>query len=166
MKRRFSALAMAVLLVVLASCGPRSRQTAIAKALEIDLANGDEISVYDTHSGNGDGVSHIAFHFRDHRVLEQIRENPRWKALPLDETVTALVYGRSDATASVGPFLTDDRGNALVPEIQHGYYILIDEQAETGVAAGADILHRASFNFMVGLYDTDTDILHFCRMDT
>lgn len=33
-------------------------------------------------------------------------------------------------------------------------------------AAGADILHRSSFNFDLGLYDTDTNTLYFCKLDT
>ena len=34
----------------------------------------------------------------------------------------------------IGPFLTDDSGNPLVPEVQNGYYVLLDRQAEDGKA--------------------------------
>ena len=53
-----------------------------------------------------------------------------------------------------------------MPEIEEGYYRLIDRQAEEGKATGADILHRASLNFTVGLYDIEKGILYFCELDT
>ena len=53
-----------------------------------------------------------------------------------------------------------------MPEIEEGYYRLIDRQSEEGKATGADILHRASLNFTVGLYDTEKGILYFCELDT
>ena len=57
-------------------------------------------------------------------------------------------------------------GNPLIPEIRNGYYRLIDRQIKMGEASGADILHRNSFNFDLGLYDADTNTLYFCWMDT
>ncbi|HIX15247.1 MAG TPA: hypothetical protein H9740_05915 [Candidatus Hungatella pullicola] len=54
----------------------------------------------------------------------------------------------------------------MIPDIELGSYRLIDRQAEEGIAAGADILHRSSFNFTLGIYDTDAERLYFCEMDT
>ena len=62
--------------------------------------------------------------------------------------------------------MTDKDGNPLIPEIRNGYYRLIDRQIKKGEAAGADMLHRSSFNFDLGLYDADTNILYFCQRDT
>ena len=61
--------------------------------------------------------------------------------------------------------------NLRFPQAAHflhgnGYYRLIDRQIKMGEASGADILHRNSFNFDLGLYDADTNTLYFCRMDT
>ena len=53
-------------------------------------------------------------------------------------------------------------GNPLVREIQNGYYILIDRQEDQET----DILDRPSFNVTVGLYDTDTNTLYCCTLDT
>ena len=70
-----------------------------------------------------------------------------------------------DGGGKYGPYLTDQDGNPLIPEIRNGYYRLIDRQIKMGEASGADILHRNSFNFDLGLY-ADTNTLYFCRMDT
>ena len=60
----------------------------------------------------------------------------------LDDTVQKLVYGSSDGTTQIGPMLNDNEGNPIVPEIQNGYYLLIDRQND----AETDILDRYSFN--------------------
>ena len=83
-----------------------------------------------------------------------------------EDTAKALVYGIENETERIGPYLTDQEGNPLVPEIENGYYMLIDRQVEEGWATGADILHRGSFNFTLGLYDTDKELLYFCEEDT
>lgn len=100
--------------------------------------------------------------FNDDIVLEKIKNNTEWSAFPLDETVQTLVYGVETETTKDGPFLTDENGKSLVPEIQNGYYCLIDRHSDTK----AEILERNSFNFTLGLYDTDTNTLYFCELDT
>ena len=62
-----------------------------------------------------------------------------------------------------GPYLTDEEGDLLVPEIREGWYRLIDRHAEAGKT---DLLSRASLNFTLALYDTDTDTLYYFEMDT
>ena len=74
--------------------------------------------------------------------------------------------GVSDETSNIGPFLTDSQGNSLVPDILNGYYILIDKYEVKDKAMEGDILHRGSFNFTLGHYDTDTNTLYFCKLDT
>jgi len=167
LKRIISAISLLFILAfLLTACGSKSTQDTISKALGFDVSRGKEVSNYDTHSGNGDGASCTAISFDDDTVLEKIKSNAEWKEFPLDETVQALVYGISDEASSMGPFLNDGNGNPLVPEIQNGYYLLIDRQAQPGKATGADILHRHSFNFTLGLYDVDTNTLYFCELDT
>ena len=41
----------------------------------------------------------------------------------MDETVQTIVYGISEDTYSIGPFLNDEEGNPIVPEMQNGYYL-------------------------------------------
>ena len=150
----------------LAACGSQEPQEIVSEALGVDASTGSTMSSMDTHSGNGDGTSFVVLHFDGDEMIKQIKADAAWQPFPLDETVQTLVYGVSDATSSIGPFLTDEDGKALVPEIENGYYRLIDRQVEEDTATGADILNRASFNFTVGLYDTDTNTLYCCELDT
>ena len=159
-------LSISTLLVfafLLTACGSQKPQDIISNGLGIDASSGSEVSSSDNHGGfHGDGTIYIALYFPDNTVLEQIEESTQWKAFPLDRTVCTLVYGVSDSTSSVGPFLNDGQGNSLVPVIRNGYYLLIDQHSDKGT----DILHRGSFNFTLGLYDTDTNTLYYCKLDT
>lgn len=166
-RRILAACAVVILSLALGDCGFQGPQKTVAKELGLDVSGVNEISSFDSHGGfHGDGATCIALGFSDRKVLEQIESSAKWKKFPLDETVRALVYGISDDTGSVGPFLTDSDGKALVPDIRDGYYLLIDRMADPELATGADILHRGSFNFTLGIYDTDTDTLYFCKLDT
>lgn len=156
--KKWAALAAAVILLAsLTACAPASPQDIVAEGLGIDISGGSAVSHSDTHGGlHGDGTTCIVLAFDDDALLEQIRES--WNAFPLDETVTALAYG----TGSAGPYLADGEGRALLPEIQNGYCLLIDRQADRG----GDILDRAAFNFTLGLYDADTQTLYYFELDT
>ena len=162
--------ATALLLAGLTACKAKTPQDLASEALSLDLSAGSEVSSYDTHSGNGDGTSCMVLSFQDDAVLEQIQASDAWHPLPVDQTTQVLVYGFSEETGEtswqIGPYLTDDSGNPLVPEVQNGYYFLLDRQAEDGKTSGSDILNRGSFNFTFGLYDTDTDTLYCCELDT
>lgn len=163
MKRVLSiALIVTILLCSLTACGPKSPEDTVAKELGLDVSAGKVDSDYDTHSGNGDGTSCIVLSFEDDTVLKEIQASQDWKAFPLDETVQTLVYGVSDENGRTGPFLEDADGNNLVPEIRNGYYLLIDRHTDKET----DILQRHSFNFTVGLYDTDNNRLYCCDLDT
>lgn len=156
-------LAIMLALFSLTACGSSSIQDTVSAELGIDVSGGEELSASDTHGGfHGDGASSVALSFSDSNVLDEIKENTEWKPFPLDETVQALVYGVKDETSSIGPFINDGNGNPLVREIQNGYYILIDRQEDQET----DILDRPSFNVTVGLYDTDTNTLYCCTLDT
>lgn len=163
MKKTAFSLAILFFLFAFSACGSKSVQETVSAELGIDASGGKEISATDTHGGfHGDGVSSVALSFSDLSVLDEIKGNAEWKAFPLDDTVQALVYGVNDETSSIGPFINDGTGNPLVREIQNGYYILIDRQKDQEI----DILERSSFNVTVGLYDTDTNTLYYCTLDT
>ena len=165
MKKRLLGVGALLLLAAgLTACGAADPQDEIVQALGIDVSAGQEVSDYDTHSGNGDGVSCVLFSFPDDQVAQAIEGDSGWSVLPLDETGQALAYGVSDETSSVGPYLTDDGGEPLLPEIQNGYYRLIDRHSDAG--DGQNLLERFSLNLTLALYDTDSDTLYVCRLDT
>lgn len=161
--KKFFAISLIVIISMftLTACNSKMSQHTLSKQMGIDVSGGKEVSVVDTYSG-GEGTLCITISFDDDSVLKQIKSNTEWKAFPLDETVKTLVYGIEDETKKEGPFLSDGDGNPLMPEIQNGYYRLIDRHYDTKT----DILNRASFNFTVGLYDTDNNTLYLCKLDT
>ena len=152
----------AALLITLSACGAVSPQETLSRELGVDLSSGTAFSSYDTHGGNGDGTSCTVLDFTDHSLAGQLEDASDWTPLPLDPTAQALVYGISEDTVSIGPFLTDADGTPLVPEIQTGYYRLLDRQHNKE----PPLLERFSFNFTLALYDTDTDRLYVCELDT
>lgn len=166
-KRWILPLALAALLLFQAACSARSPQEQIAMELGLDASDGTEVLHYDTHGGNGDGTSCYALQFSDDTVAHEIRDDSGWTALPLDTTTEILAYGQSSAYGSQGPYLTDSDGNALLPQIENGYYCFIDRQAkQKSLATDQPILERASFNFTLAVYDTDQNILYYCQLDT
>lgn len=144
--------ALFMLVFCLTACNSQDPKKEIANELGIDVSSGSEVSNYDDHGGFvGDGATCIVLNFPDNKIGEQLKQSAQWKSFPFDETVRVLV-----------PRISDEAGNPLVPEIQNGYYLLIDRHADKET----DILKRFSFNFTLGLYDTDTDTLYYCKLDT
>ncbi len=151
MKKAITSLLISILfLSVLTACGTKSGEA--AKVLGLDVSKGEEISNYDTHGGfHGDGTTCIAYRFDDDTILEEIKSSSKWSEFPLNDTVQTLIY-----------MMNNSGEHPIIPEIRNGYYLLIDRQND----AETDILHRYSFNFTLGLYDTDTNTLYFCELDT
>ena len=176
MKKQRILSIMAALALLLTACGGgsvRSVQDEIAGALDLDLSGCEVVSSWDDHGGfHGDGTAFAELKCSDSGVLDQIQEDSGWKAFPLDRTARALVYGVREEVGTeetgitayqTGPYVTDDDNDPLIPEIRAGFYRLIDRHAQAGET---DLLSRASLNFTLALYDTNTNTLYFCEMDT
>ena len=93
----------ALLLFPLSACGDVSRQSEISREIQLDLSGGTQVSDYDTHSGNGDGISCTAFDFSEHPLTPELEASPAWTSFPLSTTAKALVYGILDENSSTGP---------------------------------------------------------------
>ena len=165
--KRIILLISILFIFLLFGCSTQTHQDTISRWLGIDVSTGSEVSTYDNHGGfHGDGTTLITLSFSDDKALRQIEESNEWKKFPLDDTVKALIYGVSDGTNFIGPYLTDNTGKPIIPEIENGYYFLIDKQENQDEIVSKNILNRYSLNFVLGIYDTDTDILYFCEFDT
>ena len=152
---------------LLGGCGEAGVRDAAAALPGIDVSSAAVLAEEDSHGGfHGDGTAFLCFDCSGTDIADQIAGSESWTPFPLDDTVRTLVYGIEDETAKMGPYLSDEDGKPRIPEIEKGYYFLTDRQAEEGKAAGADLLHRASLNFTLGIYDSDTDILYYFEMDT
>lgn len=160
-KRLFAALAA---LLLLTGCAGQNVRSQVSRELDIDVSGGTVVSSYDTHGWFGDGTLCCAIQFEDGSVLEEIKKSGDWRS-PLDDTARELLYGvtwkQNGETFGRGPYLTDEGGEPLVPEIENGWYRLIDRR--TGPAKEFDGL---VFNLTLGVYDVDTNTLYFCKLDT
>ena len=159
MKRIFSALCIIIALAfLLGSCGYNDYRSKISKALGIDIPSGAPMKSVDTHGGfNGDGATWVSVGFTsDKNPTEQIKNNHDWKPLPLDEVADVLAHDLK--------IQLDDGEATLMPEVENGYYIVIDRHSKKN--ENDDILGRASYNFTIAIYDTDANILYYCEFDT
>ena len=142
--------------------------------LGLDITGGEVTDFWDDHGGfHGDGVAFLELRFEDPSLEESLSLREDWQPMPVSREVRALVYGLTEDTGSWGPFI--DKGNSrrpLVPEIENGYYLLVDRQPEEYKMERAreeeepGIHNRYSFNLTVGLYDADRDILYVLALDT
>ncbi len=169
MKRFFLLIMGLFVILTFSACqGSMSSQREISDALGIDISSGTIGTNFDTHNGfHGDGEQFVSMTFSDDSMAKKLSQNAAWKTLPLSENLTTLVYGTTTESGHSGPYLTDENGKAVFPDIQNGYYYFIDRQNQ-----GADryddtnVLERYSLNFTVAIYDTDTDTLYYAELDT
>lgn len=159
MKKVISAVCIIVVLAfLLGSCGYNDYRSKISKALGIDIPSGAPMKSVDTHGGfHGDGATWVSVGFTsDKNPTEQIKNNHDWKPLPLDEVAEVLAHDLK--------IQLDDGEATLMPEVENGYYIVIDRHSEKN--ENDDILGRTSYNFTMAIYDTDANILYYCEFDT
>lgn len=155
MKKAVAIICTIVIFVFsLIGCGDKDT---VAYNLKLNVSSGEVVESFDMHGGfNGDGATFAKIKFSDDSALAQIENNNVWTQLPSDETVQALLYG------DYSGFVCDENGNSLIPEIKNGYSMLIDKQDDSLT----NMLERASLNFVLGVYDTDTNTLYYYELDT
>ena len=152
MKRILLSLLLTAVLA-LSSCGS-SPKNEISRALELDLSQGTVLHQEDTHSGlQGDGIGCIVLSFPDGQLEEQLNARTDWNPLPMDPTAATLA---SEA------YLVRADGSPLLPNIQAGYYRLMDRQSDRS----EPMLDRWSLNFTLAVYDAEAHTLYYCTMDT
>lgn len=136
----------------------------ISMMLGADVDSAKVVSDAESHGGfHGDGERYIALEFDDDTFENTIKEDHTWHALPIkDDTVTALLYGLETPEMTYGPYLENE-----IPRVEHGYYFFYDDHSESNDPFDTSgVLDRASLNFTVAVYDSDTDILYYTEIDT
>ena len=147
-----------------------AEMTRISKTLDYALAQGTLIENVDSHSGfHGDGASLQTWTFEDESLLKQIQADSAWKTLPLTENLEAVLYGvtyeEGLSVTTIGPYVSFSEEQ--LPRVEHGYYYFVDCQAESEQQhSDEQIMERASFNFSIAIYDTDTNTLYYVEVDT
>lgn len=154
-------LPLILLIVCLVYFGFSRRESQIKRRTGVDIFGANLVSEYDTHSGNGDGVSCSIYDTKNTDIERQIIKSGKWKSLPAEDAVHTLLWGMSDENSKTGPYLFDEKEHPLVSYTVNGYYLLIDRHSAPG-----NILERGSFNLTIALYDADRQLMYYCKLDT
>lgn len=118
----------------------------------------------DTHGGfHGDGSYYLILDCSKNKekALENIKS---WKELPLSKNLNLIMYGGEKDGMTYGYNLAEE---AKIPEIENGYYYFCDRHSEsTDSSDDTNLFTRASFNFTLAIYDSDTDRMYYFEFDT
>ena len=170
MKKTISFIMILTMIFTLSACGTKESkkpQFDISEMIGIEILDEDMkmINHIETHGGfHGDGTTFYSMEIINDDTIEEIKSE--WKELPLTENLTALVYGLEDETSSIGPYISED-GEALFPNVENGYYYFFDRHDESeDHFDDVNVLSRHSFNFVIAIFDTDTNRLYYSKFDT
>ena len=170
MKKTISFIVITAMIFVLSACDTKESkkpQFDISEMIGIEILDEDMnmINHIETHGGfHGDGTTFYSMEIINDDTIEEIKSE--WKELPLTENLTALVYGLEDETSSIGPYISED-GEALFPKVENGYYYFYDRHSESkDHFDDTNVLARHSFNFVIAIFDTDTNRLYYSKFDT
>lgn len=113
------------------------------------------IEEVDTHGGfHGDGSYYLIMDCSKNRekALKIIND---WNELPLSENLNSIMYE------------SDLAEEAKMPKLENGYYRFYDRHSEsTDSSDDSELFDRASFNFSLAVYDSDTDMMYYFEYDT
>ena len=136
----------------------------IAETLGVQAQTGEIVYADDSHAGfHGDGEAFVILEFEeDDELIRSVEENARWHALPMNEAERLLVYGGRKDGVFHGAVVS-----ALVPEVEEGWYRLIDRHHLAGDEADAEqMMERYSYNLTLGIYDAARKRLYYVEVDT
>lgn len=172
MKKCFAIVGIILVLTLqISACSSVDFSEEISEKIGLDVSAGKEITVLDTHGGfHGDGTTYVVLDFSGDKLEKQIKDDERWKKLPLDKEAETLAYGtrkETDDTIEIsGPYMTDDKGNVLMPKVENGYYFLRNKESDKIGTTCEGIRNACPLNVILAIYDTDRQMLYFCEEDT
>ena len=154
-------MALVALLMGLSGTG-LTLEEEIAETLGVQAQTGEIVYADDSHAGfHGDGEAFVILEFaEDDELVRSIEENAHWHELPMNEAERLLAYG------PVVEGLLPEAEN-LLPDVEEGWYRLIDRQIPAGEEADAErMMERYSYNFTLGVYDAARKRLYYVEIDT
>ena len=162
MKKILTFITVLIMMLTLVACSITDNGNIeinnLSEVLNIEISQESIVEKKDTENG------FMSMKITDTKTVEEIKSE--WKELPLTENLTALVYGLEDETSSIGPYISED-GEALFPKVENGYYYFYDRHSESkDHFDDTNVLSRHSFNFVIAIFDTDTNRLYYSKFDT
>ena len=159
MKKYILFIIIAVLLSTLCSCTAATDYFGFTKE---DFKVVDE---KDSHGGfHGDGAYYLILNCSENKqkASELIED---WKPLAMSEPLELIMYGGEKNGISYDGYNLSEQ--AKMPEVENGYYCFYDRHPNAKDPHNdSDLLKRASFNFSLAVYDTDSDIMYYFEYDT
>lgn len=125
------------------------------------LPKGEVLETLETHGGfHGDGMTFIKLRLEDD-ISGQLADTAFWHPLPLSETMEIALYGKEGQ----GPYLGGD--GVSLPVVEQGFYYFCDRHSEAlDPADDAGLISRGSLNYTAAIYDSDTRMLYYLKIDT
>ena len=128
----------------------------VGRRLNLDLGRSELREFRDTHGGFlGDGDTFAVVQLTEEQALDaesmMAYGEPWWHPLPLTEELTRVLWG--DA-----PLCRD------VPEVENGWYYFYDAQGHPYIEES--IFSRFSFNFVLAVYDAESRMIYYYKLDT
>jgi len=153
--------------VMLSSCVPSFRDE-ISAVTGLDVSAKATVTYTNNHGGFlGDGATAVTMTFFDGELEEQIVKNERWRALPMSTNVSVALYGGTAENGAEWSSVVRDLSDFEMPEITNGYWFFRDRHPQkTDEYDDSEIFSRASFNFVISVYDADTNTLYYFKIDT
>lgn len=170
MKRIITFVIACLLLFSLVSCSKKEPDPeVIFSRIGVNVDDGT-IEVYTNSHGGflGDGETYAKIVFSDDVFCNEIKNNAEWSKLPLTPTLNIVVYGGDRQNgASSKSFIRDENDQPLIPNISDGYYFFKDRHDNSkNEKDDTPILDRASVNFTLAIYDSESKTLYFYEIDT
>ena len=160
-KRLFCCLLALALALGLGACYDGGPLSGVSGVLGVNLSNGAVLQNVDTHSGfRNDGLYALTLEFGGAYGADaaiQIAANDQWRPLPMTDPLREAAE----------TLLLGEDGERYIPEVETGYYFFLDRHSQaTTPDDDSDLFSRSSFNFTLAVYDTQTNRLYYCVLDT
>lgn len=154
-------LVMVSLTIIIKKNISKNKINYISDTLETNFENCIIEYDEDTHGGFlGDG-DYFAKIICTEDVNGKIQSN--WNKLPLPEEIQVvmnMIQCNKDGCYSIY-----DQYN--IPRTENGYYYFYDRHSDsTDRTNSADLNNRSSYNFSIGIYDSQNKILYYYELDT
>ena len=168
-KRRIipTACLIFAVLLVLSSCVASFRDD-ISSVTGLDVSAKATVTYTNSHSGFlGDGATAVTMTFIDSSLTDQIEKNEHWHKFPMSTNVAVALYGGTAENGAEWSSVVRDLSDFEMPEIANGYWFFRDRHPQkSDEYDDTEMFSRASFNFVISVYDADTETLYYFKIDT
>lgn len=129
--------------------------------LDIRVADYEVILEYNDHGGfHNDGKATYGIKLKDDSVENQIKDNKNWKDLNINSDIKKIINGDNEGSS----YFFDKDGKNLLPAVDNGYYLF--KNTFVGQIDNYISYDRLPYNFIIGLFDTDNNVLYLCEFDS